>query len=39
MINLSLHELELIARSRCIKGYKGMHKERLLSPLKMSQNQ
>ena len=31
MLNLSLNELKLIARSTRIKGYKSMSKERLLS--------
>ena len=31
MINLLLNELKLIAKSRLIKGYKNMSKERLLS--------
>ena len=33
MMNLSLNELKLIARSRRIKGYKRMSKKRLLSAL------
>ena len=33
MMNLSLNELKLIARSRRIKGYKKMSKKRLLSAL------
>ena len=32
-LNLSLNELKLVARSRGIKGYKSMSKERLLSAL------
>ena len=31
MINLLLNELKLIAKSRLIKGYKSISKERLLS--------
>ena len=30
MLNLSLNELKLVAKSRCIKGYKNMSKEKLL---------
>ena len=30
MLNLSLNELKLIAKSRGIKGYKSMFKERLI---------
>ena len=33
MLNLSLNELKVIARSRHVKGYKSMSKERLLSAL------
>ena len=33
MLNLSLNELKLIAKSRGIKGYKTMSEERLLSAL------
>ena len=33
MLNLSLNELKLVAKSRSIKGYKSMSKERLLSAL------
>ena len=33
MVNLSLNELKLVAKSRGIKGYKNMSKERLLSAL------
>ena len=33
MLNLSLIELKLIAKSRVIKGYKSMSEERLLSSL------
>ena len=37
MLDLSLHELKLIAKNRCIKGYKSMSKMRLLSVLKESE--
>ena len=33
MLNLSLNELKLVAKSRGIKGYKRMSKEKLLSAL------
>ena len=33
MLNLSLNELKLIAKSRGIKGYKTMSEDRLLSAL------
>ena len=33
MLNLSLNELKLVTKSRGIKGYKSMSKERLLSAL------
>ena len=33
MLNLSLNELKLVGKSRDIKGYKSMFKERLLSAL------
>ena len=33
MLNLSLNELKLVAKSRGIKGYKSMSEERLLSAL------
>ena len=33
MLNLSLNELKLIAKSRGIKDYKSMSEERLLSSL------
>ena len=33
MLNLSLNELKLIAKSRGIKGYKSMSEDRLLSSL------
>ena len=38
MLNLSLNELKLIAKSRGIKGYKSMSKERLLSVLNESES-
>ena len=38
MLNLSLHELKLVAKSRDIKGYKSMSKERLLSALSKSES-
>ena len=38
MLNLSLNELKLIARSRRIKIYKSMSKEKLLSALNESQS-
>ena len=37
MLNLSLNELKLVAKSRGIKGYKSMSKERLLSVLRESE--
>ena len=37
MLNLPSHELKLIAKSRHIKGYKNMSKERLLSALNESE--
>ena len=33
MLNLSLNELKVIAKSRRIRGYKSMSKERLLNAL------
>ena len=36
MLNLSLNELKLVAKSRGIKGYKSMSKERLLRVLSES---
>ena len=36
MLNLSLNELKLVSKSRSIKGYKNMSKERLLSALSES---
>ena len=33
MLNLSLNELKQIEKMRCTKGYKNMHKEKLLSVL------
>ena len=38
MLNLSLNKLKLIAKSRGIKGYKSMSKERLLSFLNESES-
>ena len=38
MLNLSLNELKLVARIRCIKCYKSMSKERLLSALSESES-
>ena len=38
MLNLSLNKLKLIARSRHIKIYKSMSKEKLLSALNESQS-
>ena len=38
MLNLSLNELKLIGRSRHIKIYKSMSKEKLLSALNESQS-
>ena len=37
MLNLSLNELKPVAKSRGIKGYKSMSKERLLSVLSESE--
>ena len=37
MLNLSLKELKLVAKSRGIIGYKSMSKERLLSALSESE--
>ena len=37
MLNLSLNELKLVAKSRGIKGYKSMSKERLLSVVSESE--
>ena len=37
MLNLSLNELKLDAKSRGIKGYKSMSKERLLSAVSESE--
>ena len=36
ILNLSLNELKLVAKSRGIKGYKSMSKERLLGVLSES---
>ena len=38
MLDLSLNELKLIAKSRRIKGYKNIPKERLLSALDESES-
>ena len=38
MLNLSLNELKLIAKSTGIRGYKSMSKERLLSALSESES-
>ena len=38
MLNLSLNELKLIARSRNIKGYESISKERLLNALNESES-
>ena len=38
MLNLSLNELKLIAKSRGINSYKGMSEDRLLSPLNTSES-
>ena len=38
MLNQLLNELKLIARSRCIRGYKSMSKERLLSTINESKS-
>ena len=37
MLNLSLNELKLIAKSRGIKGYKRMSEDKLLSALNASE--
>ena len=37
MLNLSLKELEVIAKMRDIKGYKGMSEYALLSALNLSE--
>ena len=37
-LNLSLNELKLVAKSRSIKGYKSMSKEKLLSALSESES-
>ena len=37
MLNLSLNELGLVAKSRGIKGYKSLSKKRLLSVLSESE--
>ena len=38
MLNPSLNELKLVAKSKDIKGYKSMSKERLLSTLSESES-
>ena len=38
MLNLSLNELKLVAKSRDIKGYKSMSKEKSLSALSESES-
>ena len=38
MINLMLNEIKQIAKMRCIKNYKNMSKERLLSALNKSES-
>ena len=38
MLNPSLNELKLVAKSKGIKGYKSMSKERLLSTLSESES-
>ena len=38
MLNLSLNELKLIAKSRGIKGYKSLSEDRLLSALNVSES-
>ena len=38
MLNLSLNELKLIAKSRGMKGYKCMSEDRLLSTLNSSES-
>ena len=38
MLNLSLNELKLVAKSRGLKDYKSMSKERLLSALSESES-
>ena len=38
MLNLSLNELKLVAKSRGIKDYKSMSKERLFSALSESES-
>ena len=39
MLNLSLNELKLIAKSRRIKSYKNMSEERLLSAVNESESE
>ena len=38
MLNLSPKELKEIAKASCIKGYKSMSEDRLLSALKASES-
>ena len=38
MLNLSLNQLKLVAKLRCIEGYKSMSKEKLLSALSESES-
>ena len=38
MLNLLLNQLKLVAKLRCIKGYKSMSKEKLLSALSESES-
>ena len=37
MLNLLLNQLKLVAKLRCIEGYKSMSKEKLLSALSESE--
>ena len=38
MLNLLLNQLKLVAKLRCIEGYKSMSKEKLLSALSESES-
>ena len=38
MLNLSLNQLKLVAKLRCIEGYKSMSKEKLLSAVSESES-
>ena len=38
MVNLSVNELKLIAKTKGIKGYKSMSKDKLLSALNASES-